>query len=177
ECGVLCPERDVLRPGKQDHWLQEVKDYIGMFSCCPKYAVPSMVVHAIGLLQRIIDEDRLRSLDPRERQMEKALAMLCDSIDAPMSIREIADAVGMGYECFRKLFKARYGMSPAQFRIARRIEISQRFLRAGNNVKNVALMLGYCDEFAFSKQFKKKTAISPKEYGRTGAEEGLGQEE
>lgn len=171
QCGLLCPKRDVLHPGKQEHWLQEVKEYIKALSCCPSYAVPSMVAHAIALLQRIVDEDRMRFLDPREQQMEKALALLCENLDAPLTIREIAEAVGIGYEAFRKQFKARYGMPPAQYRIARRIELSQRFLKSGNHVKNVALMLGYCDEFAFSKQFKKKTAVTPREYGRAEADE------
>lgn len=163
---VLVGDRDVLYVGKQERWLMDVEAFVLELARCPQYQMPSMVARAITLLQRIADEDRRRLLGVQQRQMETAIALLTGDLRGNRSIREIADATGIGYESFRKQFLRQYGTSPAQYRIEYRVNMAARWLAAGNGIQDVAFMAGYCDEFAFSKQFKKHLGMSPTEYKR-----------
>ncbi len=70
----------------------------------------------------------------------------------------------MGYDRFRKTFREVVGLSPGEYRIRRRIQEASRLLRSGTPVGEVAHRLGYADQFAFSKQFKSRTATAPGRY-------------
>ena len=79
-----------------------------------------------------------------------------------MNIRDIVKQYNYSYSHFRKRFRQKYGISPAKFRIARRIEKAKAYLDEGElSVKQIAIDLGYPDTFTFSKQFKKITGLSP----------------
>ncbi len=66
-----------------------------------------------------------------------------------------------------RLFKKRYGVSVQDFLVDVRLSKAAEFLRKGNNVSISAKLVGYEDVFNFSKMFKKKYGMSPKEYKKT----------
>lgn len=77
-------------------------------------------------------------------------------------IEEIAMLVGVGYERFRKGFRERVGMAPAEYYRRRRINNAQSMLADGQkSVKQVAYLLGYPDAASFSKQFHQSVGVSP----------------
>jgi len=81
------------------------------------------------------------------------------------SLRQAAQACGIGYESFRKKFEAAVGMPPGRYVLARRIERARKLLALQSLTNGeIAAMLGFHDEFHFSKTFSKFTGSSPRAF-------------
>ena len=75
---------------------------------------------------------------------------------------EIAELLRMPYETFRKSVRDALGMSPGHFRSKCRMEHAKSLLTDSDlTLEQIAVRVGYSDAFAFSKQFKHQTGISP----------------
>ena len=68
-----------------------------------------------------------------------------------------------GYErtYLYRIFKKRHNMGVKEYIIKVRLEHAREFLLEGNAVCKVAAMTGYCDEFNFSKAYKKYYGVAP----------------
>lgn len=61
-----------------------------------------------------------------------------------------------------RLFRNRYGVTPHEFLIQNRMDHARKLLSFSSlPLLEIARMLGYSDQFSFSKQFKKRIGISP----------------
>lgn len=87
------------------------------------------------------------------------------------SIRKAAQACGLGYESFRKKFESAVGMPPGRYVLARRIERARRLMTIQSLTNaQIAGMLGFHDEFHFSKTFSRFTGRSPREFRQLALE-------
>lgn len=81
------------------------------------------------------------------------------------AVRRAAAACGLGYESFRKKFEAAMGMPPGRYLLAHRIERARRLLALQSPTNaEIASMLGFHDEFHFSKTFSRFTGAPPREF-------------
>jgi AraC-like DNA-binding protein len=79
-----------------------------------------------------------------------------------ISLEDIAVQCGMGYEALRKKFRMVFGCSLEQYRIQLRINAAKSMmLDRDMPLKQIASELGYCDTYAFCKQFKQQVGCSP----------------
>jgi transcriptional regulator GlxA family with amidase domain len=79
--------------------------------------------------------------------------------------QKVAGQLGMGYESFRKKFVLHLGVSPGRYREHLRIERAKQLLQSKRLTnKELAEMLGFCDEAHFSKTFRRKAGVSPREF-------------
>ncbi|MGC4047395.1 MAG: AraC family transcriptional regulator [Armatimonas sp.] len=94
------------------------------------------------------------------------------AFDSPMT--EIARRIGLPYETFRKRFTEATGISPARYRTQKRIEAACQLLRFTPQITNreAAEALGFADEFHFSRRFKEKVGMSPREFRLSGRTDG-----
>jgi len=84
-----------------------------------------------------------------------------------LSIENLSEKYGYSVSHFRKLFTKQYGISPIKYLIHVRIHIAKRLLtETDNNIKNIAKMVGYENEFYFSRAFKLETGMTASEYRR-----------
>ena len=87
-----------------------------------------------------------------------------------LNLRAIALRLGSSYETFRKRFHALTGQTPVQYRFRARIDAAQSMLRTTNlTCKEIANILGFANEFAFSRRFKQATGQSPRAYRHDAA--------
>lgn len=92
--------------------------------------------------------------------------------DSKMDVAQIALEYGMSQKKFRSIFKSAMKKTPKEYIIERKIQKAKDLLETGRyQVGEVAYMLGYDDVFYFSKLFKRKVGVSPKNYIKTKEEE------
>lgn len=80
-----------------------------------------------------------------------------------LSVDKIADMVGFNRSYLSRRFREETGISIMQYIVSVRMEKAKELLEKGNSVKQTARLVGYGDQFAFSKMYKKFYGISPNE--------------
>lgn len=66
---------------------------------------------------------------------------------------------------FTRVFKGITGVTPQEFVVKSRIEAAKGLLHSSSyTIGRIANLLGYKDIYFFSRQFKKKTGMSPSRY-------------
>lgn len=85
--------------------------------------------------------------------------------DREISVKELAGLCNLSVSHFRRIFKEKTGFTPLGYRESVRIHWAKQLLISDLfTVSEIALKLGYYDIYHFSKDFKKHTSMSPKEY-------------
>ena len=82
------------------------------------------------------------------------------------SNNDIAAALGVGVRTAEAAFKTCFGTTIHQYQLARKIDHAKFCLEYYPEMKiiDLALSLGFYDEFHFSRQFKRAVGVSPTEY-------------
>lgn len=84
-----------------------------------------------------------------------------------IAVRELAGLFGLSPDAFSAYLKDSLGTTPRRFMVASRMEIARQVLSyPGQTLKEVAAMVGYLDEFAFAKAFKRHFGVSPGRFAR-----------
>ncbi len=81
------------------------------------------------------------------------------------SLAEVAAQSHLAPNYFHRQFSKKFGMTPLNYMLRRRLEYAQRLLcTASLNVKEIAGICGYDNEFYFSRIFKKHLGTSPSDF-------------
>ena len=90
------------------------------------------------------------------------LIYINNNIHKPIYIKELANTVSMSESHFITFFKKKVGVSPANYVLKERMKRAMEYLYEGiYSVKEVAMLVGYGDQYTFSKAFKKIYQIAP----------------
>ncbi|MBQ8720188.1 MAG: helix-turn-helix domain-containing protein [Clostridia bacterium] len=81
-----------------------------------------------------------------------------------VTVDGLARSFGFERSYLFRLFKAKYGIGVKDYITEVRMKNAKRFLSEGHSVYQTAAMVGYKDEFNFSKAFKKYFGVSASEY-------------
>lgn len=94
-----------------------------------------------------------------------AVSYIQNHYSLPVTIKEIADYVGVNRSYLSSLFKKYTGLSPIKYLQNFRLTRAEHMLRVTDlSVESIALSCGYQSSEAFHKIFKKTKNISPKEF-------------
>ncbi len=119
----------------------------------------SLLVH----LQQSVCEVEIAN--PFQDQIERLSLEIDRSPNRDVDFHAEAKRMGLSYSHFRRLFTRQLGYAPHDYLLTRRmVRAAALLLRRGGSVKSVALEAGYTDPAQFSKLFKKKIGLSPKQY-------------
>ncbi len=100
-----------------------------------------------------------RKLSPRTQEM---VTWLREHLTEPLSRRDLAARYYVTPEHINATFKKELGISPTQFIHRERVFLANRLMvTEGLNVKEAAARVGFCDQFYFSKVFKKVMGVPP----------------
>ncbi len=87
----------------------------------------------------------------------------------PHRVEELARLAGLSPDRFSRRVRALFGLSASQLVIKVRIDSARRRLReSGAPIARIALACGYCDQSAFTRQFKAVTGLTPAQYRSVG---------
>lgn len=164
---VIDPARPVIRPGIDLPLVERFYQLMQRLAAAPDSGLPLLVPALIELAALLFRRDAEREEGGAEYGAALALAEreLAEAPERARPLTEIFSGLPVSYERLRKLFKERTGLAPGEYRIRRRIEKAVEMLQAGElRLYQIAHALGYPDAYAFSKQFKTVTGLSPRAY-------------
>jgi AraC family transcriptional regulator, arabinose operon regulatory protein len=121
-----------------------------------------IVLSTLHGIQKASSNDSLKEF------MEEACRLLSSEINTDISLEEVASALHMSYENFRKQFRKFTGISPSQYRIEQKMKHAKLMLLSCVSIKETALLTGYSDTYSFTKQFTHSMGISPGRYKKEG---------
>ena len=98
-------------------------------------------------------------------RIEQSLAYMAQHLDQPLQVATLAAQANVSPSHFFALFKSRMGSTPMDYFTRLRMQRACRLLEATSlSVKEVAAVLGYNDQFYFSRVFKSVNGVAPSEY-------------
>lgn len=96
--------------------------------------------------------------------VQRVREKLLDQLSENHSLQELATEAGLSrYHLIRK-FKAIYGLTPHALQIDERIKRAKELLKQGQAIADASSQLGFADQAHFQRNFKKRLAITPKQY-------------
>lgn len=94
-----------------------------------------------------------------------ALKYIDENYTKDIDLCELAKHEHLSYTHFRTIFKKKTGTSPNQYIIMLRLRNASLLLKqTGLSIKEVAESVGFSDQMYFSRIFKKRFGISPKDF-------------
>lgn len=107
----------------------------------------------------------LESSETQTDYIDKALDYMSAEYMHNISVSSIASLLNLNRSYFSSLFCKRIGKSPMQYLIGLRLEKAMNLMIFhGETPSSAANSVGYTDLFRFSKAFKKKYGLSPRNY-------------
>ena len=94
-------------------------------------------------------------------------AYMQQHLHAPPGLDKLAELRGISKFQLIRSFKAAYGITPAKYHMQLRLQEARRQLRAGVNVIDVCINLGFYDQSHFINVFGKYTGITPLKFSTT----------
>ena len=96
-----------------------------------------------------------------------AVRRIQEAYGQPLKVEELAVLARLSEYQFGRRIKALFGITPAQLIIKTRLDAARRLLaESGEQVAAIALACGYCDQSAFTRQFKAAVGLTPLQYRR-----------
>jgi AraC-like DNA-binding protein len=160
------PERPVIHIGDIAAWHRRLTAVLTTAHPLSEAGETARVAHFAAALAEMLSESREDKGQPAMADaLARARELLGADLASAVAAEDVAKAVGMPYETFRKRFTQSTGLAPAHYRLRRRIEAAADLLRyTAMSHAEIAEALGFSDEFAFSKRFKAEMGMPPREF-------------
>ena len=96
--------------------------------------------------------------------VHKTLKFIQQNLSVQLETEDIAQSLFISESTIRKLFKAETGKTIGTYIDELIFLEAKRMLIKKVPIKDISTKLGFCDQFYFSRRFKKKCGISPSQY-------------
>ncbi|MBE6642045.1 MAG: helix-turn-helix domain-containing protein [Ruminococcaceae bacterium] len=138
-----------------------------LFCCWQKENVYGALSWLYSLLEKTSRSDT-NYISKRDRQLLEPTVEYIDNhlMDQEFSLENLSEISGVSDVYLRRVFKRKYGLSPAGYVTKERIRLACMMLADGNgkSISEIASEVGYKDSLYFSRVFKKSMGVSPTEY-------------
>jgi AraC-like DNA-binding protein len=149
------PGEPVRRLDPIETWMARLED---LFRGPPSDPAARVLAFASLLAAMLAAEPNAEAGDP----IALARALLAEDVTAKLGLDAVAARCGLGYETFRRRFAREVGVSPGRYRDERRIETAAELLTSTRRThREIAAMLGFADEYHFSKRFRALAGQAP----------------
>lgn len=146
----------------QDLALYLITRFLG-----PEHAVQAAKFYVIsdhteGQLPYAALSQRIQTDD---QAINRCQSWLRDNYQRPEAVRFMQEMSGLSVRTFSRRFRAATGFAPHEYVQAVRAEEAKRLLESSlTSTEDVAMAVGYQDERAFRRVFRKRTGLSPSAY-------------
>ncbi len=120
---------------------------------------------ASRLTQILVCLSRASSIDPADVRKLTTIAWLHGHFTENATVGELAAMEHLSESRYRSVFRRQTGLSPAEYRIALRMQYACDLLStSGRSILDIAAACGYPDVLYFTRLFKQKIGMPPGEY-------------
>jgi AraC-like DNA-binding protein len=81
-----------------------------------------------------------------------------------ISLEALAEIAGLSSFHLLRVFRTHVGIPPHEYQTHLRVNKARGLLRAGHTIAETSLMLGFCDQSHFSRNFRRITGMTPGYY-------------
>ncbi|MCG8481916.1 MAG: AraC family transcriptional regulator, partial [Clostridia bacterium] len=129
-------------------------------------ALYGIMMKIFGRIEEILTcKYNLHNGSKKDRALAKATDYIAANYEKKIGVDDIANVTGYSVSRFQHLFKNRYGITAIEYLINERIKKAKELLSFSSlNVQEICYFTGFRDPYYFSKMFKEKTGVSPREY-------------
>lgn len=128
----------------------------------PVKGAKGKIVGVMGTVERYDHDRGLTSSDPA---IAKAVRQMLETPGEIDSLNTLAGRLGLSHRHFDRRFKEDTGLTPKQYLGRSRVQAACRLLRQSDSpIAEIAIDLGYCDQSAFTAQFRQRMGITPLRY-------------
>lgn len=124
-----------------------------------------LVFHQIIL--QLLEELEARYAASEQPSMERSIAYLENHYSDKITSERLAEIAGVSRSHYSTLFKQLTGFTPNEYLSRLRVHRAKELLIGGTGtLREIALRVGYKDEFYLSRRFKHQTGSAPSGYSR-----------
>ena len=162
DAGILRPEAALFHPGLGPEWVEAFAEMFRLGREGGVGAREEMSTLGMHLLAKMLFARSDRELSEEERAVRRAEARMRESLGEALSMTSLADEAGVGYDVFRRCFKAVTGLPPKQYyRQLQMRRAEELLLNTRRTVAEIAAELGFHTAFHLSAAFKEYAGIAP----------------
>jgi AraC family transcriptional regulator len=127
--------------------------------------VTQLVIHLVRTYSTAanplsVDKEAPRSLT--KPQVDRAMELIHDTLGAPLSVKDLAQAMHVSPFHFGRLFKQATGLPSHQYLVRPRLELAKHLLvDCDMSIAEVAMHTGFYDKSHFSHHFKRACGVTP----------------
>jgi AraC-like DNA-binding protein len=165
---IISHEKIFFDMGKQEYieyLFRQILDEVKTLQPLYQLKICSRI---ITLLTEILAWDRRREQpDNYQTLVTNAKKLMEAAVMGSLNLGAIANELGVSTSWLNQIFKEYTSMTPYQYYIHLKICKAQELLeQPGISVKEAAWQMGFDDQYSFSRLFKSKTGISPRNWKR-----------
>ncbi|QJD83914.1 helix-turn-helix domain-containing protein [Cohnella herbarum] len=124
-----------------------------------------IVFHQV--LLQLLEKQESKHAASEQPSMERSIAYLENHYSEKITSERLAEIAGVSRSHFSILFKQLTGFSPNEYLSRLRVHRAKELLISGSGtLREIALKVGYKDEFYLSRRFKQQTGAAPSSYNR-----------
>jgi AraC family transcriptional regulator, arabinose operon regulatory protein len=106
-----------------------------------------------------------KKTNPKEYYINRAMEFIQTNYSREIGVNEIATYLGLNRNYMTKIFNATIGMTPQTYLIEFRMDKACELLKETNlSIGEISNSIGYSDLLLFSRMFKRRRGLSPKNY-------------
>jgi len=130
-------------------------------------------LHLIGYLYLFLDaliqtsstRRALQGVRLKDFYIQEAIAYMEHNYQRELTVEELAGVCRLNRSYFSKLFKETMGCPPQEFLIRLRLSKAAELMKGTNqSIGTIAVRCGYPNQLHFSRAFKKRYGVSPREW-------------
>lgn len=163
----------VFRTGKPlsnrlEIWLGDA----GQFDWCVTTKTPlrgrdGKIIGLMGVTRRDLGRTALQPASASAA----AVAYLQKHCSRAVTTAELAKAVKVSERTLHRTIRSAFSISPYELALRIRVQrAAEQLLRTSESIPDIALAHGFCDQSAFTHQFKKRMGTTPKQFRLNTAE-------
>lgn len=160
----------LLRDDDNQSLLHLFSDTHYLFNSDAEYRAALLPAYGQLIAQHVSSR---RASSPRNLLVEEIAQNIVQNYANPnYELDELLKSAPYCYDYLSRLFRQEMHTTPHKYLLSLRLQAAADILRVGtgSSITEVARMCGYSDPLYFSRMFKKKYGVSPREYARQDAE-------